>query len=159
MIGYEPLLAIGLLIGVALNAYQTRALFLVFTVSAFLVLIPRILPDPNALGFQWFIILIALESSLAFFALATKTRSGIAVAAFSLFNLTFHALMMAVYLYADSHYAIAQTIYSNLVRIGEISQIIALCLYSRPIIRLAVWWTARHKENHDGSHQFIGHSG
>ena len=152
---YQTGILIGLLLAGALNAFQPRALALVCIVFFYFFLLPKLLPAPNALGASWFIVLIALELSLGYISLATQTRAGIAVCGFSVWNCLADLFGYYAYTTDSTWYGY----YATIVRTGEMSQIIALSLYSRPIIRLAVWWVICHKENDDGSHEFIGHRG
>ena len=152
---YQTSILIGLLLAGALNAFQPRALALVCIVFFYFVLLPKLLPDPNLLGASWFIVLIAIELSLGYMALATQTRAGIAVCGFSVWNCLAHLFGYYAYTSDSTWY----DYYATIVRTGEVSQIIALSLYSRPVIRLLVWWVLLHKENDDGSLKSIGHSG
>ena len=152
---YQAGILIGLLLAGALNAFQPRALALVCIVFFYFVLIPKILPAPDLLGASWFIVLIALELSLGYLSLATQTRSGIAVCGFSVWLCIWH---QAGY-YGYSHDSVLYDMYTTMARIGETCQIIALSLYSMPILRQLVWLGQRHKDKSDGSHKFIGHRG
>lgn len=150
---YTLLTILGLSVAAFVNLYQPRALLLVFIAAFFLVFVGALLPDPALLADStkpfWFGFSSLLELCFIGFALATRAKQALALALFSVWNIFGNTLGLYSF-YADGRYDDA---YQVMIRYGEISQIIALTLLSRPILQFAAWYRSKARD-HDSGYQF-----
>lgn len=155
---YPALTLIGLFIAIFVNLYEPRALLLCFVAVIFLVFVGQLLPDPNTLSDSlapyWFLILSSLEFAFICCALATKALQSTAVAMFSGWNIIGNGIGYLAY----THNSALYDTYSAIIRLGELSQIAALILLSRPIIHFAIWYKDRAGKDY-GGHQSVATTG
>jgi hypothetical protein len=131
---HETAIAVLLIAAIALNLSRISALFLVFLTSTVLLILPKILPDPNILGESWYWMLMGIEGLFAVLAWSTGEQAGKVVAGFSFWNTLGHILGLIAFHKDLSFYSY----YSAIIRTGEISQAAATVLFSTPVINLAV---------------------
>lgn len=142
---YFAVLALGLCAALLLNARQLRSIALVTLAAVFLLGLPAILPDPNAVQEWWFAMLVLAELLCASLALMINARISGVFAALSVFNATTHTLGLLAYSYDWPLYGL----YEGLVRGGEISQVLALIILSEPFKR-AVYAIVDSKKGSSG---------
>ena len=136
----------GLGFGAILNAYSTRATFLCAITFIFLFIVPYILPDPNSVADLWFVVLVLTECLFGLVAISTRTRCGVAVAGFSLWNSIGNLFGLACYHYDLSLY----TAYGPIIQAGETAQVMSLIVMSRPVINLAIYIATGKQGESDG---------
>jgi hypothetical protein len=149
MSSYHFFLLTLLCIGGALNLYQPRVLTLVFVTALFLLFLSSLIPPANVLQNTWFKVLIQSEAFFAACALLSFSTAGRIVAAFCLWNIASHVLGWVSFV----HDYPAYTLYSPLIRAGEVCQALALILFSQPIINLAVWFRTKDRSTDDEWHR------
>ena len=85
---------------------------------------------------------------MGFFALASRTRIGLAIAGFSLWNCCGHLLGLIAYSYDSDWY----NSYGPIIQSGETMQVLSLIVLSRPLINLVVWMQTGKQGDNDGWH-------
>jgi len=132
--------------------YQSRVLGLVFVTAVFLLFLSSLIPPPNVVPSAWFKILIQSELFFAGCAILSFSTVGHVVAGFCLWNIVGHAIGWVSYEQELPTYLL----YGPIIRAGEICQVLALILFSRPIINLAVWFRTKNRSTDDEWHR-LGH--
>lgn len=149
MIGHEAIIAALLVAAIPFSLSHVRDVIAIFIVAFVLLLLPSMLPKPETLGETWYWLLIMVEMFFASAALATRALSGRIIALFCIWNTAGHimGLMAFHYYWSISEY------YSAIIRAGELSQAVALVLFSGPIINFAVRRRTQRQENRDEWHR------
>ncbi len=149
---YEEILAAGLWLAILLNATQIRALALSFIALSFLVIAPRLINlSPNT-EWQFFPIAIALEGCFGITAILTKAKAAKYMAALCAYCAAAHVIGWISYINASPVYES----YKFVLRVGEISQLIALILSSGPITKLVLYQHLKCIEkDKDNGHRMV----
>lgn len=131
---YALILGAALFLAALCNAGNGRALLLVLLACCFTLVLPGLLPEPDALGGNWFGLLVGFEVVFASLALLIKATMSKEIAVLCGWNILAHAFGYAAYSFEIPGYSM----YEWLIRGGEIAQALVLILFSRPLMRLAL---------------------
>lgn len=124
-----------------------RMLALVFLSAVIILILPSALPSPSDMQEQWFIMLCGIEIVFLVGAALTRTIASIPIVGFCCWNILGHLLGYCAFLNDSPVY----NLYEAIIRAGEVCQLLALILFSQPILRLAIAHNVK-KRDRDGNH-------
>lgn len=123
-------------------------MLLLIALSAFILFIlPDKLPNPDLLQERWFILLCAVEIGFAIGAALIRTIASIPIIGFCIWNIFGHLIGWYSFETGSEVY----NLYEATIRAGEVCQLLALILFSQPILRLAIAHNVKKRER-DGNH-------
>jgi predicted membrane channel-forming protein YqfA (hemolysin III family) len=154
MTGHQLTIALILLLALPLSLSRARDVSLVFVAGTVLILLNSLFPSPNTVGSLWFYLLIGVECLFALAAMSVRSWAGWALTLFCFWNGMGHYLGLVAYQNNLPIYAL----YDGFIQAGEISQAVALVLFSRPIINSAALIKAKLWGKYDGWHR-LEHAG